>query len=87
MGSEGRDGRQHHPPSPPALGASIPPYPQQHPWSTDTPQDMTEEKICPCWRDTGNSHGVLEECQRNREALGALRERFSALQAQLYRIE
>lgn len=37
------------------------PYPQQHPRSTDTLQDMAEEEICPCWRDSGNSHGVLEE--------------------------
>lgn len=40
---------------------SIPPYPWQHPQSTGTRWDMVEEEVCPCWRDTGNSHSVVEE--------------------------
>lgn len=57
------------------------PYPWQHPWSADTLQDLTEEEICPLLEAIPVECG----CQRNREALGALRERkrFSAFQAQL----
>lgn len=40
---------------------SIPPCPRQHPWSTGTCRDTVEEEVCLCWRDTGNSHRVVEE--------------------------
>lgn len=76
---------QHHPPSPPALGASILLIPGS------TPRALTPHRTRLGRRSVhaGGIQAIPMECwrrwQRNREVLGALRERkrFSAFQAQL----